>query len=929
MAGFNSTKRAASVIVLLAGVLGVTPAHAQLTTGGLRGRVLDQTGAALPGATVTATSTTTGRTRSTVTTGLGTFRMDLIEPGRYTVRAALDGFRPQEFSEMRVEQGGVKTLTFNLSVAGTTETVDVIAEAPVVDLNQTQLRTQINSEMMDELPINGRRFQDFAYLAPGVHIDWGSTQSGSTDAISFFGFNERMKSIYVDGVDLNDELTGGGTGITDGPRAQFSMEAIEEINVLRSQFTAEVGRQQAGVINIVTRSGTNEFRGRVFGFLRDDALDAKNHFATGDIPFKQLQFGANFGGPIVKDKTHFFANFERWDAEQVATIAVPSGLADFLPDPRTEIPATDERNNFFVKLSHSFSPSHLLNVSYLHDKQKRTGQAAGADAAADSRFDEDQTDDVIVARVTSTFGGRSVNELRLSFSRSDTDRPSRFGTPGSQFPGIYTGTPVNMPQGRTQKNYVISDTFTQGFDAGGEHSLRLGFEVNIMRVPTALNLFQFGRFTFTQDVPPSETNPPVVWIGARYNADRGDLFSNFYGFFVQDDWRVNDRLTLNLGLRYDYEDYNRGIYAGADWPAFGSFDDRVNFVLDARGEDTIYKMRDNDPNHWQPRVGFNWMATEDGRTSVRGGWGIFYEGGHDPISVAGILGQGRADFFFGPGAFDLLSFYPGQPPDDLLAQFFPISLLPTDPGVFVVSAFAHQVTLGFERELAPGLGLSVDYAAIRSRQNPRNVNVNHPDDDGNCPFVANCSPVPVNLSDGELNSNVLQVQMRGRLGSRTRVLASYTWLDAQQDGPSTSPFLRNEDYGPTPNDVRHHFVLSGNVELPAYFEVGAVLNYGTEFPYNRVAGTDTTGDGQVGNNRSPGVNYNSLRGDGFFKLDLRLSKTFRFGEYRRLQLIAEAFNVFNTVNFNSFNGNERSELFMQPTQALNPFQAQFGVRFDF
>ena len=297
MAGFNSTKRAASVIVLLAGVLGVTPAHAQLTTGGLRGRVLDQTGAALPGATVTATSTTTGRTRSTVTSGLGTFRMDLIEPGIYTVQAALDGFRPQEFSEMRVEQGGVATLTFNLSVAGTTESVEVIAEAPVVDLNQTQLRTQISSEQMDDLPINGRRFQDFAYLAPGVHIDWGSTQSGSTDAISFFGFNERMKSIYVDGVDLNDELTGGGTGITDGPRAQFSMEAIEEINVLRSQFTAEVGRQQAGVINIVTRSGTNEFRGRVFGFLRDDALDAKNHFATGDIPFKQLQFGANFGGP--------------------------------------------------------------------------------------------------------------------------------------------------------------------------------------------------------------------------------------------------------------------------------------------------------------------------------------------------------------------------------------------------------------------------------------------------------------------------------------------------------------------------------------------------------------------------------------------------------------------------------------------------------
>lgn len=931
MVGFRVLKGAAAAAAfLLATTLGVTPAHAQLTTGGVRGTVGDQTGAALPGATITATSVANGRTRTAVASGVGDFRIDLMEPGVYVVGVALDGFRPQEFPDIRVQQGGVVTLNFNLNVAGASETVEVLADAPLIDLTQNQLRTQVDSQTMEDLPINGRRFQDFAYLAPGVHIDWGSTQAGTSDAISFFGFNERMKSIYVDGVDLNDELTGGGTGITDGPRAQLSMEAIEEVNVLRSQFTAEVGRQQAGVINIVTRSGTNEFRGRVFGFLRDDALDAKNFFASGDVPFKQYQFGGNFGGPIVKDKTHFFANFERWDSERVSTIAVPAGLVDFLPDPSTEIPATNARNNYFFKLSHSFSPSHLLNVTYLHDTQAQTGQAATADSAADARFDEDQTDDVVVARLTSTLGERSVNELRLSFSRSDTDRPSKFGTAGQQFPGIYTGTPTNMPQGRTQKNYVISNTFTQGFAAKGEHSLRLGFEVNVMRVPTGLNLFQFGRFTFTQDAPPSATNSPVLWLGARYAFDTGDLFSNFYGFFVQDDWRVNDRLTLNLGLRYDYEDYNRGSYAGAEWPSLGGFDDRVNFVLGARQEDTLYKLRENDTDEWQPRIGFNWAATEDGRTSVRGGYGKFYEGGHDPISVAGVLRPNRASLFVAPGnVFDLSSFYPGQPPDSLLATFFPSSFTSADPGVFIKSAYANQFTIGFDRELAPGLGLAVDYAAIRSRQNPRDVNVNHPDANGNCPWIASCSPLVLNLSDGRLNSDVVQVQLRGRLGSRARVLASYTWLNAKEDGDSTSPALRDADFGPTPNDVRHHVVVSGNVELPARFELGGVLNYGSKFPYNQVAGLDTTGDGNTAGNRSPGVTYNSLRGDDFFTLDLRLSKSFRLGEVRRLQLIAEAFNVFNTVNFNSFNGNEQSSLFMQSTQALNPFQAQLGVRFDF
>ena len=920
--------------LLLAALLVASPVAGQLTTGALRGTVLDQSGAAIPGANITATSISNGRTRSTVTSTIGDFRMELIEPGVYAVRAEVTGFRAQEFAEIRVEQGGVATLTFELSLAGTTETVEVVAEAPLVDLNQTQLRTQIDSEVLDELPISGRRFQDFSKLAPGVHIDWGSTQSGGTDAISFFGFNERFKSIYVDGVDLNDELTGGGTGLTDGPRAQFSMEAIEEINVLRNQFTAEVGRQQAGVINIVTRSGTNELRARVFGFLRDEALDEKNHFATGEIPFRQLQFGANVGGPIVRNETHFFANFERWDAEQVATIAIPPGLADFLPDPRTEIPATDARNNFFLKLTHSLSDSHLFNLSFLHDTQVRTGQAASADAAADARFDEDQQDDVIVTRLTSTLGQRTVNELRASFSRSFTDRPSKFGTAGQQFPGIYTGTPTNMPQGRTQTNWVVSDTFTTGFAAGGEHSLKIGGEINIMRVPTGLNLFQFGRFTFTQDAPPSSTNPPVLWLGARYAFDTGDLFSNFYGIFVHDDWRVSDRLTLNLGLRYDYEDYNRGSYEGANHPALSSYEDRVNFVLSARpgGENagTLYKLRENDANEWQPRFGFNWAATEDGRTSVRGGYGIFYEGGHDPISVAGVLRPNRAQLYVAPGgAFDLLSFYPNQPPDDQLATFFPSSFVSADPGVFIKSAFSHQFTVGLDREITQNLALSLDYAVIRSRQNPRDVNVNHPDASGNCPFVANCSPLALNLSDARLDSNVLQAQLRGRVGSRGRVLASYTWLDARGDGPSTSPFLKDADYGPTPNDVRHHLVVSGSTVLLADVELGGVLNYGSAYPYNQVAGSDTTGDGNTANNRSSGVTYNSLRGDGYFSLDLRLSRTFALGGARRLQLIVEAFNVSNTVNFNRFNGNEQSSLFKQATQALNPFQAQLGIRFDF
>ena len=177
---FSSWTGARPLAVLFATLLLGIPvsAAAQLTTGALRGTVLDQSGAVVPGTTVTATSLANGRVRSTVTGAVGDFRMELIEPGVYAVRAEITGFNPQEFAEIRVEQGGVATLTFELSVAGATETVEVVAEAPLVDLNQTQLRTQIDSEVLDEIPISGRRFQDFSTLAPGVHIDWGSTQAG-------------------------------------------------------------------------------------------------------------------------------------------------------------------------------------------------------------------------------------------------------------------------------------------------------------------------------------------------------------------------------------------------------------------------------------------------------------------------------------------------------------------------------------------------------------------------------------------------------------------------------------------------------------------------------------------------------------------------------------------------------------------------------
>jgi outer membrane receptor protein involved in Fe transport len=922
-------------VVALLGILGlgVSPSVRAQATGAMTGTVLDQTGAPLPGVAVTATDSATGRTRSATSSAQGFFRIDSMAPSTYSVRAELHGFRAAEARGVVLAGTAVVTVSLTLQVSAAGEEVEVVAASPLVNVTQDQLKTQVDAAMMQKLPINGRRFQDFALLAPGVHIDFASSQAGGGDAIAFFGFDERSKALFVDGVDLNDELTRGGTGITDAPRNQYSMEAIEETEILRNQFSAEVGRAQAGVINIITRSGTNRFSGGVFGFFRDDSFDKKNVFASGKIPFSQQQFGGSLGGPITKDRTHFFLSYERWKQTQVATIRIPAALLPVLRDTRTEIPASDARDNVFAKLTHTLAPAHVLNVSYTFNHKTADGQAAAANAAADARFHELRRDHLLIARLTSTIGTRATNEVRGAFSHTFTDRPVDTPAPELLFPSLRTGTPNNMPQGRRQTNYMLNDIYTQQFSLAGEHSVKLGAGLNIVRYPTKLNLFQFGQFSFAKDAPPGPDNPPTQYILGRYASEFADLDGNYYSAFVQDDWRVTPRLTLNLGLRYDVETYS-GSYSGQGYPAFGSTDEAIRFLLTTLPGGTNatvnYRSRNDDKNNIQPRIGFNWAATKDSRTSVRGGYGIFTEAGQDPISVQGTLGHGRAATYVAPGAvFPLLSFYPNEPPADLLNRFFRISLTSQFPGVFITSAFAHQFTLGVERQLPWDTSVAVDYAGIRSRNNPRDVNVNHPDASGHNPFLASGAAVTVNLSDGEINTDTVMVQVRRRLTRRVGFLLAYTWLKANKDGPSSSPFLRALDYGPTSNDVRHHVSASVNAQLPWAVELATVVTAASAFPYNELAGRDVTKDGVPTNDRPAGVSYNSLRGDNYFSASLRVSKTIRLGGRSRLQLLAEAFNLFNTTNYNNYVGTVTSPFFQQPVQALPPFQAQFGARFQF
>ena len=215
---------------------------------------------------------------------------------------------------------------------------------------------------MDDLPVKGRQFVDLALLAPGVTVDTASANS-ATDSISFGGFNEQFKSLWLEGIDINDEVTGGGSGLSNASRHTFSQESVQEFQIVANQYSVEFGRSGSGVINILTKSGSNRLAGRGYYFLRDDAFDKPNAFATGKVPFRQQQFGATLAGPIVRDRVHYFASYERQIYDDVVTVNIPAFVLPIITDPRTEVPRPLRQHNFFGKLTATMSPRHYLSAT--------------------------------------------------------------------------------------------------------------------------------------------------------------------------------------------------------------------------------------------------------------------------------------------------------------------------------------------------------------------------------------------------------------------------------------------------------------------------------------------------------------------------------------------------------------------------------------
>ncbi len=883
-------------------------ASAQSTGALLQGTVSDQQGAVLPGATVTITNTETGLTRSLQADERGWYRAPALPPGMYEIRAVLDGFVTAVRTGLTLTIGQEATIDLQLDVATLNETVTVTGAAPLVETSNSSLGTTVRRESLDNLPLAGRNFSNLATLSPGIAgVGGGGINSG--------GQTTRSNSFLIDGASNDDTLVAT-------QRGGFSLEAVREFAVMSNQFSAEYGMASGAIVSVVTRSGTNEFRGRGFIFHRDDSFDSQDPFSkaqgSGKAPFSQQRYGGFLGGPILRDRTHFFGSYE--GARTRETSVVTSPLA--APDER-EVPATDDGHQYFAKVDQRLSDPHALSVRYRADKGLTQGNGIGGLNTRERGSNTDRLDQDIVANETWVISSRALNEVRFQFARrstfTNTDGFSPDGTPQITRPSGNLGKAQNLPQGRDENRYQLVNMFTYSL---GTHAFKAGADISLIRADSFFPRNVDGNFQFRTDAPfdPDDFSTYPFQYSVAILDPYQDLPNDLYSFFAQDSWRARDNLTFNIGLRYDRE---RGFHKILGVP--------------------------DDGNNFQPRLGFVWDPFSDGRTAVRGGYGHYVDQSFLNIQLNVASAK---------DAVELVIADPGYPD-----PFSRGTIRDTPPSTATTvpepkTPETRSFSLGVKREIVSGLAVSVDGVHSRGYNQYAWDDLNYPDPVTGVRPDPTLGRVIVYDNYGHSWYNALLVSVEHRRGTRGSWNVSYTLAKTERDVEGfqfTPQDLRNKaaDKSRADNDRRHQLVASATWMLPLGVQLGGVFQMRSGLPFNVTTGTDNNRDTFIvdrpdladpnGDPLSPSTYFsgftgrsgnlprNYAEGPSYYALDLRVSKIFSFDRYR-LEAFGEAFNLTNHVNLARPVGNLRSANFGTSTELLanSPMrQVEFGFRFDF
>jgi len=952
--------RHASALALAALVLG-TPAHgsaqARLTGADLEGVVNDESGDALPGAAVTIVNTETAVARTTETDTRGRFRLSALPPGQFSLTIDRRGFATLRRDGLVLVLGESALLEFTMKVAAVEEGITVVADAPVADAGHTALSTVVTQEQVQNLPINGRNFLSFTVMTPGVTTDRTPQQGAlATSGLSFTGQRGRSNNIMVDGFDNNDPAVGA-------VRATFSQEAVREFQVLTNAYSAEFGKAAGGVVNIVTRSGTNDVRGTAFGYYRNEALNAKDHFERFDpfgnaldrdkAPFRQVQWGGVLGGPIRRAKTFFFGSFERLAVEannfviidpHAATVLRANGFPVELGHVPYEIRTTD----VLGKIDHQFAPTSSLVVrANVGDAFNENVEPFGG-LVAKSRGAALLRDDVSIAAAHTYVFRRVVNEARIQFARQDVAVESLdptcggrcqtddSGGPTLELPGVASvGRQRFTPQLRKNDRYQLTETVSF---AAGRHSFKAGVDGNYLDNQVAsLPLHFGGRFIFAAlpgnpalglSQPLSAVQALERGLPAAYVQGYGDPQYPFaqsdVSVFGQDDWRIGKKLVIKPGLRYQ-----RQFWPDASYDVSTTGGDRLRYGIRQGGS-------------FASRIAVAYDLKGDGRTAIHAAQGRYDD---YQILASAITGQiidgsaGVRTLALRLPASSAAWQAPGhQLPEPLTP--FPSVEISTTPDLKV--PYALHTAVGIDREIAANLSLAANFIRVRGRHQLGSIDYN--------PIVPSLGPGrrPNDIDDhAGTSASVLQytsfgdswyhgltMSLNKRFSGSRQLLASYTLSKAEDtstdfqtaflpenNGAGRDPlnptglpvgFDPTRERGPATHDQRHRLVVSGLYRFPFGFQVAAIVTAASGRPFTPLAGADLNGDGDGGGfpsdraRRAPAdpassVGRNSDTMPRQSTVDVRVSKRLTVRGRTETDVLAEAFNLFNRSNFSEVN----------------------------
>ena len=961
------------------------PATAQQTTGTIAGRIVDDQGAAVPGVTVTGRNTQTGFTRTDVSDAEGSYRLTALPVGTYDVTAELQGFSRLENRGIVLSVGQTLDVNMALKVASLQESITVTGETPLIESRSSSVGGVVDIGRIESLPLNGRQFANLAATIPGVGLGYHSDPTKSSQfSPQINGGNGRNVNYQIDGGDNNDDTVGGLLQL-------FPLEAIQEFNFVTQRFKAEYGRSNGGVMNIVTKSGTNDLRGSWFTLLRDKSLNSRTF--SEEISrlekqdYRRYQFGGSFGGPIARDQAHFFAAVER--TQQDTRQAV---------DTRGLFPADDGvfdtplRENLLTgKVTANLNPYHYVSVRYGRNTNSQPYDATLRNTRSAWSISENSFNSVNLNH-NWVLQGSKLNEFVFQYADFRNHIPLSSNDPWLIFPnGVRRGANTNTPQTTEQKKWQFRDDFSWSVTGMGGlgHDFKAG--VNWIHEPRLFITFNGGaapQLTLNADALDASVRQVTFQGGA---ADV-NIPLDLYSLYIQDDWRLSDRLTLNLGLRYDYvtnmpidQSNNPNFQVLQEAGAAGRF---ANFpFMEDFGESP-----QNDGDNLQPRIGVAYDLRGDGRDILRAGWGIYTDFGYTNANVlfpaldtAG--GHGQVFFVNDPAGIRKAdgTFFTANDPISSIAHLNTVNtalapLIGQVASPRLEQPYTRQTNLGWAHQVDAATAVTVDYVRVDGRDiNIRfrpNTVVNGRNRLSDLALRPNNLAFRVAVSKGESVYDGLILGLRRRMARGFDLTASYTLsraesiigtandeLDQNYVQDATDP-LNPVNMGPSNRtDARHRISLSAVIQAPWGVQVAPIFLYRSALPLQTFEGRDLNGDTNTNDITAQAYKFTGLNDDGtatfeeigpcenvncsrrapFSQMNLRVSKSFRFYGTARLEAIAEVFNLFNAKNpalpltsqrVNTTTGAQQAS-FMQPVAYAGDFQqpeqrvGQIGFRLSF